>query len=307
MLALGLPLTVGAAALAGYWLAGRALAPVTRITEEARLISAARLDARLPVLNAHDELGQLAATFNELFSRLERSFEQLRRFTSDASHELRTPLTVIRSVGEVALRERHDEAVYRDTIGTMLEEADRLTRLVEELLTLARADGGRLAPRQEPLDLGELAVDTVQQLHVLAEEKGQRLEVSTQPLRVLGDRTVLRQALANILDNAIKYSPEGTTVSVSVSSDSDMAEVAIADQGSGIAPEHRERIFDRFYRIDPARSREAGGFGLGLAIARWAVEAHDGQILVEGDVGRGTVFRIRLPLAPKSSSGQALP
>lgn len=298
VLALGLPLTVGAAALAGYWLAGRALAPVARITEEARSISAVRLDARLPVLNAHDELGQLAATFNALFSRLERSFEQLRRFTSDASHELRTPLTVIRSVGEVALRERHDEAAYRDTIGAMLEEADRLTRLVEELLTLARADSGRLALRREPLDLGELAVDTVQQLQVLAEEKEQRLEVATQPLRVWGDRTVLRQALVNLLDNAIKYSPEGTTIRIEALADGGMAEVAIADQGPGIAPEHRERIFDRFYRVDPARSREAGGFGLGLAIARWAVEAHDGQILVEGEAGQGATFRIRLPLAP---------
>lgn len=309
VLALGLPLTVGAAALAGYWLAGRALAPVARITEEARAISAARLDARLQVLNTHDELGQLAATFNQLFSRLERSFEQLRCFTSDASHELRTPLTVIRSVGEVALRERRDAAAYRDTIGAMLEEADRLTRLVEELLILARADGGRLTLRREPLDLGDLALDTVQQLHVLAEEKQQSLEVSTAPLRVLGDRTVLRQALVNLLDNAIKYSPAGTTIRVDAHADADggMAEVAIADQGPGIAPEHRERIFDRFYRVDPARSREAGGFGLGLAIARWAVEAHDGHILVEGEAGQGAIFRIRLPLAPQPAPDPSSP
>ncbi len=295
VLALGLPLIVGIAVLAGHWLAGKVLAPVMRITEEARSISAARLDARLPVSNPHDELGQLAATFNDLFSRLERSFEQLRCFTADASHELRTPLTVIRSVGEVALRDRHEEAVYRDTIGAMLEEADRLTRLVEELLTLARADGGRLVLRREPIDLGELTADTVQQLHVLADEKGQRLDVSVQSLGIFGDRTVLRQALINIIDNAIKYSPEGATIGVRAGSNGGTAEVVIVDRGPGIAEEHRGRIFDRFYRIDPARSREAGGFGLGLAIALWAVEAHGGRIEVSSAPGHGSVFRIALP------------
>ena len=295
VLVVGVPLTVGAAALAGYWLAGRVLSPVARITEEARSMSATRLDARLPVVNAHDELGHLAATFNELFSRLEHSFEQLRRFTADASHELRTPLTVIRSIGEIALSEPRDETAYRDTISTMLEEADRLGQLVQSLLTLARADSGRIALDRQPLDLAELAAEAVNHLHVLAEEKEQRIEVfAAAPLAVRADRAVLRQAIVNILDNAIQYSPTGGTIRVSVERRSAEAVLEIADAGPGIAPEHRQRIFDRFYRIDASRSRAKGGFGLGLAIARWAVEIHGGRVEVDSEPGRGSVFRIVL-------------
>lgn len=295
ILALGLPLTVCIAALAGYWLAGRALAPVARITEETRSISAIRLNARLPVNNPYDELGQLAITINALFARLERSFEQLRRFTADASHELRTPLTVIRSAGEVVLRERYDESVYRETIGTMLEEADRLTRLVEELLALARAEGSVL--QRSAVNVGELAAEVCQHLLVLAEEKRQQLSVSVQPVWVQGDRTLLRQALINLLDNAIKYSPVGGEICVRVQETKDMAEVVFADCGPGISQEHHAHIFDRFYRIDPARNRDAGGFGLGLSIASWSVEAHGGRIEVKGKSGGGSVFKILLPIS----------
>lgn len=295
VLVVGVPLTVGAAALAGYWLAGRALSPVARITEEARSMSATRLDARLPVVNAHDELGQLASTFNELFSRLEHSFEQLRRFTSDASHELRTPLTVIRSIGEIALSEQRDEAAYRDTISTMLEEADRLGQLVQSLLTLARADSGRIALNRQPFDLTELAAEAVDHLRALAEEKNQQIVVSsTAPLAVRGDRAVLRQAVINILDNAIKYSPETGTIRLAIARRGTSAAVEISDSGPGIASEHRERVFDRFYRVDASRNRTERGFGLGLPIARWAVEIHGGRIEVDSEPGRGSVFRIVL-------------
>ncbi len=297
VLALGLPLTVGAATLTGYWLAGRALAPVAQITEEARSISAARLDARLPVLNAHDELGQLAATFNALFSRLERSFEQLRRFTSDASHELRTPLTVIRSVGEVGLRERHDEAGYREVIGTMLEEADRLTLLTTTLLELTRAEGGSATLKWEPIDLRELARDAASLISVLAEEKNVRLilDMPQAPMMVQGDWTMLRQALVNLIDNAVKHSPPGATVNLVCRDEGDGVEIAVVDQGPGIAPEHLPHIFERFYRVDASRNRAEGGFGLGLAIARWAVEAHGGHLDAESRPGVGSVFRIVLP------------
>lgn len=304
VLGLGLPLAVGAAGVAGYWLAGRALSPVARMAEEARAITAERLDARLPVINANDELGRLATTFNDLFSRLERSFEQLRRFTSDASHELRTPLTVIRSVGEVALRERHDEAAYRDIIGAMLEESDRLTQLVQNLLTLARADSGRIALNQEPFDLAELATEVVDHLRVLAEEKGQRIDVAiATPLAVRGDPLVLRQAVVNVLDNAIKYSPTDGTIRVNANQrgDSD-AMLEIADCGPGIAAEYRDKVFDRFYRVDAARSRETGGFGLGLAIARWAVMANGGRLEVDSRPGEGSVFRIVLPATVSTTS-----
>lgn len=301
VLGLGLPMTVAGAALAGYWLAGRTLAPVGRITEEARSISAARLDARLPVTNRHDELGQLATTFNELFSRLERSFEQLRRFTADASHELRTPLAVIRSVGEVGLRGPHSEAEYRDLIGTMLEEVDRLTQLTTQLLELTRAEGGRAAMKREPLDLCDLVRDAAGFLGVLAEEGRVHLDLDLpdSPVPVSGDWTMLRQAVVNLLDNAIKHSPPDSVVALACHGCGATAEVTVSDQGEGISVEHLPHVFDRFYRVEAARSRQIGnrgGFGLGLAIARWAVEAHGGRIEVESTPGKGSVFRIVLPL-----------
>lgn len=298
VLALGLPLAVGAAGVAGYWLAGRALAPVARMTREARSITADRLDARLPVVNPNDELGRLGTTFNALFARLEGSFEQLRRFTSDASHELRTPLAVIRSVGEVALREQHDEAAYRDIIGAMLEESDRLAQLVHSLLTLARADGGRIVLNLEPLNLADLAAEAANHLRVLAEEKGQQFDVAASaPLVVRVDRAVLRQAVVNILDNAIKYSPEKGSIRLVADRHDGCAVLEITDSGPGIPPEHRDKVFDRFYRVDASRSRAEGGFGLGLAIARWAVEANGGRIEVDSPAEWGSLFRIILPLA----------
>lgn len=297
VLEIGLPLAIGAAGLAGYLLAGRALAPVARMTEEAQTITAERLDARLPVLNSGDELGRLAITFNELFSRLERSFEQLRRFTSDASHELRTPLAVIRSVGEVALREKRDDTAYRDSIGTMLEESDRLSQLVQNLLTLARADSGRIVLRREVFDFGRLAREAVDHLRVLAEEKAQTIDVTVTPLAVHADPAVLRQALVNVLDNAVKYSPPAGTIRVLVQQRGSDAVLEVADCGPGIAVEHLDRVFDRFYRVDAGRSRETGGFGLGLAIARWAVEVNGGRLEVDSRPGSGSVFRIALPAA----------
>ncbi|MBI4742757.1 MAG: HAMP domain-containing protein [Betaproteobacteria bacterium] len=297
VLALGLPLTVGAAALAGFWLAGRALAPVAKMAGEARAITAERLDARLPVINANDELGWLATTFNDLFSRLERSFEQLRRFTSDASHELRTPLAVIRSVGEVGLREPHSGDEYRNIIAVMLEETDRLALLTTLLLELTRAESGRTTVKRTPFDLRDLIGDAAGFISVLAEEARVLLELDLPdtPLPVTGDRTMLRHALVNLLDNAIKHSPPDTVVSLACRVQAGGMEIAVADHGDGIPAEQLPRIFDRFYRVDAARNRERGGFGLGLAIARWAVEAHGGRIDAESEPGKGSVFRMVLP------------
>lgn len=300
ILGIGLPLAVIAASLAGYWLAGRALAPVVRMAEEARSITAEHLDARLPALGADDELGQLATTFNDLFARLERSFEQLRRFTADASHELRTPLTIIRSVGEVGLRESHSEAEYRGIIGTMLEETDRLAQLTSTLLELTRAEGGRVAMKRESLDLRDLVRDVASFLGVLAEEGGVRidLDLSVNAVTVMGDWTMLRQALVNMLDNAIKHSPPNAAVRLSCQAHGAFAAIAVSDQGVGIAAEHLPHLFDRFYRVDVARSRpdvnRCCGFGLGLAIARWAVEAHGGRIEVESEPGQGSIFSMIL-------------
>jgi heavy metal sensor kinase len=271
------------------------------MADRARTITAERLGERLPVENPGDELGQLAAVFNDAFARLERSFEQLRRFTADASHELRTPLTAMRSVGEVGLRERRDAAAYREIIGSMLEETDRLGRLVEGLLTLSRADGGNVSLKREAVDLVELARDVAGHLGVLAEEKRQSFTVeASRPVTAWADRLVIRQALINLVDNAVKYTPAGGCVRIVVRDGRRGPTVEVVDTGPGISPEHRDRVFDRFYRIDKARSRDFGGAGLGLSIARWAVEAHGGRIDLDSAEGRGSTFRITL-LHPQGS------
>jgi heavy metal sensor kinase len=296
VLLIGLPIAALLAGVGGYVVARRALAPVDRMGASARAITAARLSERLRVENPDDELGQLATVFNETFSRLEASFEQLRRFTADASHEMRTPLAALRTVGEVALREPRNERAWRDVVGSMLEEADRLNRLVESLLSLARADGAHVRLNCERLDLADLAREAFEHLGALAEEKQQAITVDA-PGAVLvhADRVVLRQAVVNVLDNAIKYSPVGGHVSLVVATRPEGAVLEVRDSGPGIPPEDSDRIFDRFYRIDKGRSRDAGGIGLGLSIARWAVEVHGGRIDVGPAAPSGSVFRIVLP------------
>jgi len=281
------------------------------MADQTRRITAERLGERLPVANPADELGQLAAVFNDTLARLERSFAQMRRFTADASHELRTPLTAIRSVGEVGLRAPRDEHTYREIIGTMLEEVDRLRHLVEGLLTLSRADAGSVPLTPEPVDLAALAREVAHHLGVLAEEKHQALAVeATQPVSVWVDRLVLRQALINVVDNAIKYSTDKATIRVVVSEHQQDATLAVIDTGPGIAPQHRAHVFDRFYRVDTARAREGGGTGgtgLGLSIARWAVEVHGGRIELESEEGQGSTFRMVLPASTSQpSSGRAM-
>jgi heavy metal sensor kinase len=300
VLLLGLPLAVAIAGLGGYFLARRALAPVDRMAEQARLITAERLKERLPVDNPRDELGRLATVFNQTLMRLESSFDHMRRFTADASHELRTPLTAMRSVGEIGLRGRRDPYAYREVIGSMLEEVDRLSLLVDRLLTLSRADSGESILTRERVDLCELAEEVTMQLVVLAEEKQQSLTVEAgSPSRCIGDRMVLRQALLNLVDNAIKYSPDGGRIVVKVSTSGEgMAVLDVSDTGPGIPSDLRPRVFDRFYRADRSRSREnGGGTGLGLSIARWAVEVNGGQLTLESSEGPGATFRITLPIA----------
>jgi signal transduction histidine kinase len=239
---------------------------------------------------------------NDTFARLESSFEQLRRFTADASHELRTPLSVIRSIGEMQLREGRTPAEYREAIGSMLEEVDRLTRLVETLLLLSRGDAGTVQLAKAELDLRELARDAAGSLGILAEERRQTLRLTApDEVQVFADRLVLREAITNILDNAIRYAPHGSTIEVSVLGGATDAVLNVADEGPGIPPEHRERVFDRFYRVDEGRARQSGGTGLGLAIAKWAVEANGGRITLESN-GRGSVFRIELPVSPSATA-----
>jgi len=307
VLGLGLPLALGLAAFGGFALARRALRPVRDMADRARTITADDLGQRLPVDDPEGEFGQLAAVFNDTLARLERSFAGLRRFTADASHELRTPLTAIKSVGEVGLRGRRDDHAYREIIGSMLEEADRLARLVDTLLVLSRADAGAVRLNLERTDLRALTDEVTGQVEVLAEEKRQVLSIEA-PARVetLADRIILRQALLNLLDNAIKHSPEGGHIRVLVGQRADTPFIEVVDNGPGIPPEHQEAIFQRFYRVDPARARGAGGVGLGLCIARWAVELHGGRVELESEEGKGSTFRIVCAApAPEEARGLA--
>jgi signal transduction histidine kinase len=222
----------------------------------------------------------------------------MRRFTADASHELRTPLTAMRSVGEIGLRAKRESAEYREIIGSMLEEVDRLSLLVDRLLTLSRADTGDSMLAMDRVDLGELAEEVTAQLDVLAEEKQQSLSVKVDGRSsCIGDRMVLRQALLNLVDNAIKYSPVGGRITVRVSRSVEGAAILdVSDTGPGIPAEQQQRVFDRFYRVDRSRSREnGGGTGLGLSIARWAVEVNGGQLTLENRDEPGATFRITLP------------
>jgi heavy metal sensor kinase len=293
-LVLGLPFGVAAAGLGGYALARGALAPINRMAERARSITAARLNDRLPVDSPHDELGRLAVVFNQTLERLEQSFQRMQHFTADVSHELRTPLTAIRTVGEVALRETRTPDAYRGVIGSMLEEVDRLTCLVDRLLTLSRAGSGPAHLRLEPIDLGGLADEVSTHLSVLAEEKGQSIVVRhLDSVRCEADRLMLRQAVINLVDNAIKYSPRDSEIEVRVRAAHGCAALEVADRGPGIDPGGGSRIFDRFYRESSAGGHH--GLGLGLSISKWVVEANRGELAWECGAGGGTTFRITLP------------
>jgi signal transduction histidine kinase len=241
--------------------------------------------------------------FNNLLARLEQSFEQLRRFTSDASHELRTPLTSIRSVGEVALQKNGSREEYRDTIGSMLEEVNRLTDLVDSLLTISRADSGRIQLHSTVFSALALAREAAGLFDVLIEEKRQQIRVEgPEDVSVTGDRVFLRQALVNIIHNAVKYSPVGGAITVSVHKQlADGIRVEVADSGPGISAEHSLKIFDRFYRVEESRSREIGGAGLGLSIAQWAVKVHGGNITLLPTRGAGCTFQINLPAGTRET------
>ena len=301
VLLLGLPLSVAAAGLGGYWLARGALAPIDQMAERARAITADRLGERLPVDNPNDELGRLAAVFNDTLGRLESSFQQMRRFTSNVSHEVRTPLTAIRSVGEVGLREHRDAAAYRAVIGSMLEDTDRLTCLVDRLLTMSRAESGDVPLVLNTIDLCDLAENVTADLGVLAEEKRQSLTVDRVGHPTCrGDQIVLRQAVINLVDNAIKYTPDGGDIRIRVSESDGAAVLEVSDTGPGIRPGRETWMFDRFDR--GGRADEPDGSGLGLSIAKWAVEANLGELGYERVHGHGSTFRITLPVTPSAAS-----
>jgi heavy metal sensor kinase len=293
-LALGLPFGVAAAGLGGYALARRALVPIERMTEQARTISAAHLSDRLPVRPADDELGRLAVVFNGTLERLEQSFSEMQQFTAHASHQLRTPLTAMRMVGEVGLRDARDAPAYRGVVTSMLEEVDRLTSLVERLLAMSRATSAQARASVETIDLVDLARDVAGYLSVLADEKNQSISVEHAGVPLCrADRLTLRQALINLVDNAIKYSPAGSAIEVRVAASANGAQIDVCDRGPGIAVEAQAGIFERFYRGSPQPS--ICGSGLGLSISKWAVEANHGELMWAERPGGGSTFRIELP------------
>lgn len=290
------PLSLFLALIGGWWISGRMLAPLDIMAEHASRISSTNLSERLPDA-ADDELGRLARLFNSAFGRIEESFIRLQQFTSDASHELRTPLAAIRASGEIALGRTRTEAEYRDTIGSMLEETDRLTQLVERLLFLARIDQGQVALKFKPAEISSVLRQRLDILGVLADEKKIQLQASfDNECKISADEALLAQAFDNLIDNAIKYTPPGGVVAVSLDVQNGWATVSISDTGPGIPSKHHARIFDRFYRVDTSRSRECGGSGLGLAIVSWIVKVHKGHVELDSKVGSGSTFRIRFPI-----------
>jgi heavy metal sensor kinase len=299
VLAMAVPIALIAAGGLAYFLARKALSPMQQLHHSTEEITADRLDRRLPVANEKDELGQLTQTINAMIGRLERSFAEIRRFTADASHELRTPLTAIRTETEVALRQSCSTAEYTHLLGSILEECERLTRLSDQLLTLSREDAGVTCSVHDSVELAALLDNVLETMRPLAEAKGLHLCLGGKELiRVLGDETRLRQVFYNLLDNAIKYTPEGGTIEVRLARQHSGAAITIRDTGIGIPAEHLPRVFDRFYRVDKARSREQGGTGLGLSIAKTIVTAHAGQIELTSTPGHGTLCTVTLPEEP---------
>jgi heavy metal sensor kinase len=336
-----IPITLVIASLGGYFLARKTLAPVVAMSEKAGRIGARNLHERLPVQNARDELGYLASTFNSLLERLERSFEQQRRFMADASHELRSPVSVIRGEAEVALSQPRQPEEYRESLAIALDEARRLSQIVDDLFTLARADAGEYPLRPRDFYLEELASDCVRASRSMAAARG--ITLSYEPdgeMPIHADEALVRRLAMNLLDNAIKYTPEGGKISVACARSGGEYSLTVKDSGPGIPAEAREKIFERFFRMDPARtpgvrtnagransdSADPGrgipgsakptlevaaaptsGAGLGLAIARWIAEAHQGRLVLVQSDSSGSTFAAFLPANGSKSSASARP
>ena len=263
----------------------------------ARRITAENLDQTVPVKNEKDEIGQLTATINDMIRRLHDSFAQVRQFSADASHELRTPLTVMRGEIELCLRNPKTPDQYRHVLESSLEEILRMSKIIDNLLTLGKADIGAAEVTFSEVELKELVAELYEDSVVLAEQKEICVELKeASPIVIVGDRVRLRQLFLNLVDNAIKYTPEGGHVWLSVRRENGSAVFEVQDTGIGIPAGEQQKVFNRFYRVDKARSRERGGSGLGLSIAKWIAELHRGSISVASEHGKGSTFTVRLPL-----------
>jgi len=291
------PLLLVSASAVGYWLSHRALAPVDALARTARTISGHNLSSRLEQLHTGDELQRLSDTLNEMLARIESAFLRITEFTADASHELRTPIALIHTEAELALRRSRNEAEYQEALRHILAEADRTAKLLEELLALARADSGREALDIQPIDLLAIWHESTAKWSQVATLRNLQFEgrLNVEHLPVMGDASALRRVIDILLDNAFKYTTSPGKVTLSAQAEQGWTVLSVEDTGIGIAPEDQTRIFERFYRVDKARSRELGGAGLGLAIAQWIVQLHKGTITVESELGKGSVFRVEIP------------
>jgi heavy metal sensor kinase len=284
-------------AVGGFLLAQKSLAPMVNISEQAEHISARNLSERLKITNPDDELGRLAGVFNELLSRLDTSFGVMREFMADASHELRTPLTIIHGEAQVSLSRTHTENEYRQSLGIIRDQAKRMGNIVSDMLALARADAGEQHLLMEDLYLNDLVIESCHAAQALAAPK--RIQLSCEApedLMFHGNEELLQRMIVNLVDNAIRYTPEGGSVSVKLTSNSSCSQLVVSDTGIGIPPESVGRVFDRFYRVRDVRTRANGGSGLGLSIVKLAAESHRGSVALESTPGQGSTFTVTLGL-----------
>lgn len=296
VLAFALPLLIGAAGVGGYLLATRSLRPLGWMAEQSRRISGRNLDSRLEIGAAANELTTLASSFNELLSRIDQSFESMRRFVADASHELRTPISVIRGEADVALSHDRSPSEYRESLAIILDEARRISRLVDDLLNLARADAGCVKLQVREFYFNDLLTECCRSVQALATARNIKLECRCgEDVPFHGDEELLRRLVVNLLDNAIRYTPHGGRVSASLDANAGELRIQVSDSGAGIAADALPHVFERFYRADKARSREDGGFGLGLAIVKWIAESHKGEVDLATNPGKGSTFTVKLP------------
>lgn len=295
------PIALLLAGLGGWFLAHRSLVPVVAMAERARRLGGEDLSGRLPVANPRDELGRLAETFNELLGRLESSMKQQRQFMADASHELRTPITTTRSAANVALQQRHrDEDEYRHALTIIEQQATRLSGIVDDMFTLARADAGNYPVRSQPMYLDEVVDEEVSAARIVASTKDVRIEFDgTGSAAFVGDEELIRRMVMNLLDNAVRHSPPGAVVQVHLHTTDAAYAIVVADQGAGIPSENQPHIFERFYRVDASRARGSrdGGAGLGLALARWVAQLHNGTVTLTTSSNTGSTFTVQLPTA----------
>jgi heavy metal sensor kinase len=297
-LAIYMPFVVSLAVAGGYWLMRRSLQPVDEITKRAEGITSTNLSERLPVIRSGDELERLSMSLNRMIERLDNAFEQINRFSADASHELRTPLTILQLELEGIAQNYRRDATLGDQIGSALEETQRMSRIVESLLTISRLDAGEVKMDKLHLDFGELAESTANEMKLLAEEKSIGLRIHAESgVHIVGDRVRLQQVIVNLIDNSIKYTQVGGMIDVRIGREGKTAVLEVSDNGLGIPANALPHVFERFYRADKARSRATGGAGLGLSIVKAICAAHNGEITVSSQEGHGSRFRVELPLS----------